>query len=70
MQSMLEDTFEDIKFQENRQLLVSRAVGLMQAKAALLSSAAKESLHNAEREHSEQFRRLQLGIADRECQVC
>ena len=42
----------------------------MQAKAALLSSAAKESLHNAEREHSEQFRRLQLGIADRECQVC
>ncbi|CAK0784596.1 hypothetical protein CVIRNUC_007800 [Coccomyxa viridis] len=69
LQSMLEDTFEDIKFQENRQLLVSRAVGLMQAKAALLSSAAKESLHNAEREHSEQFRRLQLGIADRECQL-
>ena len=67
---MLEDTFEDVQFQENKQLLVSRAVGLMQAKAALLSSAAEEGLHNAEREHSEKRRRLQLDIADKECQVC
>ena len=69
LQDILADTLEDTKFYESKQVLESRAVGLMQAKIALLSSAAEAGLQNLEKDHSDMTRQLRLEIADRECQV-
>ena len=48
----------------------SRVADLMQAKAALLSSAAEARLQTVENEHSDKLQQLRLEVADKECQVC
>ena len=47
----------------------SRVADLMQAKTAVLSSAAEAHLQNVKQEHSDRLQHLQLEVADKECQV-
>lgn len=48
----------------------SRVADLMQAKAALLSSAAEARLQTVKQQHSDKLQHLKLEVADKECQVC
>ena len=55
---------------ERKELMGSRIAGLMQAKTALLSSAAEARLQNMEQAYSDRLQHFKLEMADKECQVC
>ena len=69
-QDIFADILEDSRFYGSKELMGRRIADLMQARSALLSSAAEARLQTVESEHSGRLQHLKLEMADKECKVC